>query len=72
MFETNFLIPTELAATFVEDLTAWANTRAVEPQLSTVASPVSDDSGGAHRRYRVFVDESFFVENPQWTLHIEH
>jgi hypothetical protein len=72
MFETNFLIPTGLAPIFVEDLTAWANTRAVEPRLSTVASRLSDESGEAHRRYRVFVDESFFVEKPQWTLYIEH
>lgn len=72
MFETTFLIPAGLVATFLEDLTAWANMRAVEPQLSTVASLQSVEGGEVHRRYRVFVDESFFVEKPQWTLYIEH
>jgi hypothetical protein len=72
MFETIFRIPVEFAATFVEDLIAWAKSRRVEPRLTTVTIPESSEIAKAERRCRVYVDESFFVEKPEWSPYIEH
>lgn len=72
MFETIFRIPVEFAATFVEDVTAWAKSRRVEPQLTAVKMPESSELAKAERRCRVYVDESFLVEKPEWSAYIEH
>jgi hypothetical protein len=72
MFETIFRIPVEFAATFVEDLTAWAKSRRIEPRLTTVIIPESSEMAKAERRCRVYVDESFLFEKPEWSAYIEH
>jgi hypothetical protein len=71
MKQIRLRVPREEAGDLPDDLTAWASTTGIDPDLTIANGSDTTTESSSLVLYLVYVSDSFFDQFPEWRMYIE-